>query len=1603
MRRTLLAGGALCAALTLGLVRLLGASAFTPGNIVVYRVGDGAAALTNSATAVFLDEYTPAGAFVQSVPMPTALSGANRRLTASGTATSEGFLTLSSDGKFLALTGYDAATGTATIAGTTSAAVNRVVGRVDSTATIDTTTAMSNAFSGNGPRSVATDAGTNFWVVGAVSGVQLATLGGTTASTVSTTSTNLRGASIFGGQLHISSGAGTIRVGTVGTGLPTASGTVTANLPGFPATPSVTGFYLADLSPAVAGVDTLYVADDGASQLQKYSLVSGSWVANGNVAVTSARGLTGSVLGTTVTLFGTSGSAGTTLYKFTDAAGYNATISGTVSNIASAGSNKAFRGVAFAPVGSTPPTVTGSATTNPVLAGNTTLLTATVTLGTNPASTGLAVNANLGSIGGSTTQQFFDDGTNGDVASGDNVFSFQATVASGTIAGNKSLPVTVTDAQSRSGATNIALTVTQPVVTTSPTASGSATPSSVSVPGDAVTFTVTVTPGANPDSTGLAVRADLTSIAGLANQPFSQNGNMFTFATTVPAGVTNGSKSIPVTVTDAQGRSGGATIALTVAFPTSPTATASASPSSVGQGEQSTLTVTVTPGTNPTSSGMAVRADLTAIGGSATQAFSGSGNVFTFTATVSPSTSTGSKSLPVTITDAQSRSGSASIGLSVVQTVQIGRLVISQVYGGGGNSGATYTNDFIEIFNPGSSPISLNGWSVQATSASSTSWTTNGPITPLSGTINPGQYYLVQESQGTGGTTPLPAADASGVITMSGTNAKVALVAGTAVLSGSCPLGGTVIDMVGYGSASCFETTATPTLSNTTAAVRKGNGCIDTDNNAQDFVVVGPIPRNSAAPLNGCGGDPTQPSGLGIATPGSVEPASITLLTVAVSPATQPPSTGLSVRANLTSIGGLGTQSFFDDGTHGDVTAGDNVFSFQATVGLLIATGAKNIVSTITDAQARSVTAPITLTIASATCGVERWSVKTGTDPDAGQVNLFNPPTRMSIVDLGAIPAPLGGDAGIPANARVAPTETSVYSLNGTMTLFKKEGDVDYHIVVTDASGHTLIGEIPSPACVGAASPFGPAVSAARAKFDARFAATTFFSNPPVAVPVQITGVGFFDFIHGQTGVAPNGIELHPMLDIAFTANTMTTLLSSSNPSQYGQGVSITATVSNTETAPVPTGHVTLFDGGLPLLSPVALDQNGRAIFNGLLPSVGSHLYTASYEGDSTAAQSTSAVLTQVVNKADQTITFAALGGMTYGDANFTVNATASSGLPVIFSIASGDPATVFGDSVHITGTGTVTVRASQAGDSNYSAAADVDRSFVVAKATPIFSDLHSPVVSDNPPVGVTLTARIGLLSLVPTGTVSVTLNSVVRTPSISPLGIISVSFDPVPAATTPYTIHYSYPGDENFNPATAVSTLTVIDQTAPIIAPHPNVTVEATSAAGATVAYGLPATTDNLDPPGVAACVPAVGSTFPLGATVVTCNASDANHNNAVPTTFTVAVVDTTGPAAPTLTVDHGVLWPPDHKFVPVTVTAHTTDAVSAAPVCSITGITMNDDDGRFSITGPLTANLLAEKIQDEDALVYRLAVSCTDAAGNTSQPAAINVIVPHDQGNKD
>jgi predicted extracellular nuclease len=177
-------------------------------------------------------------------------------------------------------------------------------------------------------------------------------------------------------------------------------------------------------------------------------------------------------------------------------------------------------------------------------------------------------------------------------------------------------------------------------------------------------------------------------------------------------------------------------------------------------------------------------------------------------------------------------------------------VVISQVYGGGGNSGATYKNDFIELFNRGSAEVDLTGWSVQYASATGSSW----QVTKLNGLkLKPGQYYLVQEGPGAGGTTALPTPDAAATIAMSGTAGKVALVNNSTALASASPAAGTFVDLIGFGGANYAEGTATAVLSNTTGALRANGGCTDSDNNSTDFAIGAPTPRNTASALNVCG------------------------------------------------------------------------------------------------------------------------------------------------------------------------------------------------------------------------------------------------------------------------------------------------------------------------------------------------------------------------------------------------------------------------------------------------------------------------------------------------------------------------------------------------------------------------------------------------------------------------------------------------------------------------------------------------------------------------------------------------------------------------------
>ena len=160
-------------------------------------------------------------------------------------------------------------------------------------------------------------------------------------------------------------------------------------------------------------------------------------------------------------------------------------------------------------------------------------------------------------------------------------------------------------------------------------------------------------------------------------------------------------------------------------------------------------------------------------------------------------------------------------------------------------------------------------------------------------------------------------------------------------------------------------------------------------------------------------------------------------------------------------------------------------------------------------------------------CGRERWPVKVGDDRDAQGVEVTRAvPTTIAALDALAAPAER------PQNRRIGTTERTVYVIEAMLYAFKRETDGDYHLALRGPGGATLIAEIPDPACVSEASPFRAGIAKARAAFAARFKVYPRFQDADLKV--RVTGVAFFDFDHHQRGVAPNAIELHPVLDIAF-------------------------------------------------------------------------------------------------------------------------------------------------------------------------------------------------------------------------------------------------------------------------------------------------------------------------------------------------------------------------------------------------------------------------------------------------------------------------------------
>jgi len=338
-----------------------------PGaSFMVLRVGDGVAALSAAAAPVFLEERRSGdGAIARTINLPIAVNGANQPITIAGNSTTEGALTISGNGQYVSLAGYGAIPGTAAVNGTASAATNRVVARVDKNAVIDTTTRLDAAFTAVSVRSAVTDDGNTYWVsgenaAGDLGGVYYLPLGTTGGTQILAAPQNMRVLGIFGGQLYgnTQSGAGgnTLRLFSIGMNLPVTAGQTGTNLAGITAantTPN--GFVILDLDAAVAGLDTMYVADTrsiagaGAGGVQKWTYNGATWA----LAATFKNGLTGSPInvaatkvGAVVHIVATTLDNPAKVVRFIDDGGANP----LGVTLATAGTNTQFRGIAVSPL-----------------------------------------------------------------------------------------------------------------------------------------------------------------------------------------------------------------------------------------------------------------------------------------------------------------------------------------------------------------------------------------------------------------------------------------------------------------------------------------------------------------------------------------------------------------------------------------------------------------------------------------------------------------------------------------------------------------------------------------------------------------------------------------------------------------------------------------------------------------------------------------------------------------------------------------------------------------------------------------------------------------------------------------------------------------------------------------------------------------------------------------------------------------------------------------------------------------------------------------------------------------------------------------------------
>jgi PEP-CTERM motif len=316
-------------------------AAITPGNLVIYRVGDGSAALGTAATKVFLDEYTTSGTLVQTIAVSPSGSAA---LTAVGNATTEGIISFAQNGSKLVFTGYRKDAGGTIPSSDAPATTNRVIGTVGLDGVVDTSIGLIDPT--GTIRSATTVSGSAYYISASGNYLRYVASPGPSSTSVQIDARNSRQVNLLNNELFASNGSTAITAKVQSYGILPTGATTPTPLVTLATTDAVNGFAVLDLSPSIPGADTIYALSTVVSQLQKWSYNGTSWAQTGSISGVAAQNLTSVVSGSTVTLYLTSGA---TLSTLTDASGQGGTLSGTLTALATAGTNTAFRGIGIVP------------------------------------------------------------------------------------------------------------------------------------------------------------------------------------------------------------------------------------------------------------------------------------------------------------------------------------------------------------------------------------------------------------------------------------------------------------------------------------------------------------------------------------------------------------------------------------------------------------------------------------------------------------------------------------------------------------------------------------------------------------------------------------------------------------------------------------------------------------------------------------------------------------------------------------------------------------------------------------------------------------------------------------------------------------------------------------------------------------------------------------------------------------------------------------------------------------------------------------------------------------------------------------------------------